>query len=174
MHLDRRGCSRAITRMCEWGGHAGASARRLQLRVTTPLASTAIFHLLTSFQNFGLTIPDPVPTRRGQSSYGRGLSRRVIANRQCLLSCRINDPAREISVVSGTTPATVGSQTDDTGFGGPVTAKKSSRQIPGVTRLVVVTKLQSPDQASGRSISYNTMIKISLAANEFSGPRAHD
>jgi hypothetical protein len=38
--------------MSEWGSHAEASARRLQLRVTTPLASTAIFHLVTSFQNF--------------------------------------------------------------------------------------------------------------------------
>ena len=38
--------------MSEWGSHAKASARRLQLRVTTPLASTAIFHLVTSFQNF--------------------------------------------------------------------------------------------------------------------------
>ena len=51
--------------MCEWDGHAGASARRLQLRVTTPLASTAIIHLLTSFQNIGVTIHGPGANQNG-------------------------------------------------------------------------------------------------------------
>jgi hypothetical protein len=71
-HLDKRGCSLAITQMGEWGGHAGASARRLQLRVTTPLASTAIIHLLTSFQKLrfddarpGANQNGPVVVRKG-------------------------------------------------------------------------------------------------------------
>ena len=49
-HLDRRGClARKHRRCASGGGHAEASARRLLLRVTTPLASTAIIHCSPPF-----------------------------------------------------------------------------------------------------------------------------
>ncbi len=67
--------------MCEWGGHTEVSARRLQLRVSTPLASTAIIHLLTSFQN-GPTIHSPGANQKRPFLVLKSLSRRVIANRR--------------------------------------------------------------------------------------------
>ena len=42
------------------------------LRVTTPLASTAKFHLLTSFQNHGLTIRDPGANQNGSKIVRKG------------------------------------------------------------------------------------------------------
>ncbi len=79
-NLDRRGCYLAISLMCEWGGHTEVSARRLELRVSTPLASTAIIHLLTSFQN-GSTIDGSGANQKEPSLVLKSLSRRVIANR---------------------------------------------------------------------------------------------
>ena len=90
------------------GGHAEASARRLQLRVTTPLASTAIFHLLTSFQNFGVTIPDPGANQKGPVLVRKGSFATRHREPTGLLSFRIEDSAREISVVLVRRPPTRG------------------------------------------------------------------
>ena len=92
--------------MGEWGGHAEASARRLQLRVTTPLASTAIFHLLTSFQNFGVTIPGPGANQKGPVLVRKGSFATRHREPTGLLSFRIEDSAREISVVLVRRPPT--------------------------------------------------------------------
>ena len=57
--------------ICEWGGHAEASARRLLLRVTTPLASTAIIHCSPPFNLWfddfrpGANQNGPVIVRKG-------------------------------------------------------------------------------------------------------------
>ena len=83
--------------MCEWGGHAEASARRLQLRVTTPLASTAIIHLLTSFQSrFDALRPGCQP--EGAASRTEGSFATRYREPTPLLFFPIKCPAREKSV----------------------------------------------------------------------------
>ncbi len=68
--------------MNEWGDHAEASVRRLLLTVITPLASTAIFHLLTSLRFIGLTVHDPGANQSGPFAVLKSPSRRVIAIRR--------------------------------------------------------------------------------------------
>ena len=81
VHFDGRNLSRVIViDDREWGGRAVASARRLWLRVTTPLASTAIIHLITSFQKTWLDdYSVQVPTRTDRAVVRKG----SVATRHC-------------------------------------------------------------------------------------------
>jgi len=57
------------------------SARRLGLRVASPLASTAIFHLITSFKYLVRRCGPHVPTRARPGTFGSSPSHRVSATR---------------------------------------------------------------------------------------------
>lgn len=68
--------------MNEWGDHAEASVRRLLLTVITPLARTAIIHLLTSLRFIGLTVNGPGANQSGPFAVLKSPSRRVTAIRR--------------------------------------------------------------------------------------------